>query len=174
MFLVVFVVTNVSAECFFATVARSAQYLAAWNVAQSVDGCERSARTMRRYQLVPVFCFAGDNAVNLVIDVYFVQKIFANMVQKFVQITVVIINFACIWCVVAVFLQYCKSNTAVDAHGVYWHMAFVSSFLLYYAKDAITEVLRADAYQIRITLPQVTTQYKHIAHLFKRLNFIFA
>ena len=96
----------------------------------------------------------------------------SDKVQKFVQITVVIINFACIWCVVAVFLQYCKSNTAVDAHGVYWHMAFVSSFLLYYAKDAVTEVLRADAYHIRITLAQVTTQHKHVAYLFESLDLI--
>ena len=70
---------------------------------------------MRRDELESLFSFAGDYSVYLVVDVNVFQEVFADVVQKFVQITVVIINIACIWRMVAVFLQNCKSDTIVDA-----------------------------------------------------------
>ena len=61
--------------------ARGSQYLAARNVAQGVDGGEGSAGAVRGYELVALFGFACDDAVNLGIDVDFFEEVLADVVE---------------------------------------------------------------------------------------------
>ena len=57
------------------------QYLAARNVAERVDGGEGSAGAVRGYELVALFGFAGDDAVNLGIDMDFFEEVLADVVE---------------------------------------------------------------------------------------------
>ena len=70
---------------------------------------------MRGYKLVSQFRLAGDDAVYLVVDVNFIHEVLANMTQEFVQIRVVVVDVAGIWCMVVVLLQYSESYSAINA-----------------------------------------------------------
>ena len=112
------------------------------DVPHGVDGGERAAGAVRGYKLVSQFRFAGNNAINLIINMHLIHKVLADVVQKFMQIRVVVVDVARIWRMVAIFLQYGKGDTAVDAHRVDGHKALVSRFLLHDAELSILEVLR--------------------------------
>ena len=70
---------------------------------------------MRRYKLVSKFCLASDDAVYLVVDMNFVHEVLADVVQQFMQIRVVVVDVARIWRMVAIFLQYGKGDSTVNA-----------------------------------------------------------
>lgn len=112
------------------------------NDPQGVDGGERAAGTVRGYKLVSQFRFAGNNAINLIINMHLIHKVFADVVQKLMQIRVVVVDVARIWRMVAIFLQYSKRDTAVDAQRVDGHKTLVARFLLHDAELSILEVLR--------------------------------
>ena len=87
---------------------------------------------MRRYKLVSQFRLAGDDAVNLIINVHLVHKVLAYMVQQLMQIRVVVVDVAGIWRMVAIFLQYGKGDSRVDAQRIDRHEALVAGLLLDY------------------------------------------
>ena len=131
------------------------QNLVSRNIPQRVDGGKRSAGAVRGYKLVSQFRLAGDNSVNLVVYVNFVHKVFADVVQKLMQIRVVVVDVARIWRMVVVLLQDGKGDTAVDAKRVDRHETLVARFLLYDRKLAIAEVLRRYANQVAVSLSEV-------------------
>ena len=85
---------------------------------------------------------------------HLVNEVLADVVQEFMQIRVVVIDVAGIWCMVVVLLQYGKGDTAVDAQRVDRHKALVARLLLDYRELPIAEVLRTDAYQVGIPLAE--------------------
>ena len=121
---------------------------------------------MRGYELVSQFRLAGDDAVNLIINVHLVHEVLANVVQEFMQICVVVIDVTTIRCMIVVLLQYSEGDSAVDTQRVDRHEALVARLLLDYRELTIAEVLRTDANQIRITLTEVTTKHEHVTHSF--------
>ena len=110
---------------------------------------------MRRYELIALFGFAGDLSVDLVVDVHLVHEVLAYMVQKLMQIRIVVIDVASIWCMVVVLLQYGECDTAVDAQRVDRHETLVARLLLDYRELTVAEVLRTDANQVGISLTEV-------------------
>ena len=110
------------------------------DVPQSVDGGERAAGTVRGYKLVSQFRFAGNNAINLIINMHLIHKVLSDVVQKFMQIRVIVVDVACIWRMVAIFLQYGKCDTAVDTQRVDGHKTLVTSFLLHDTELSVLEV----------------------------------
>ena len=70
---------------------------------------------MRGYKLVSQFRLAGDDAVYLVVDVHLVHEVLANVVQEFMQIRVVVVDVAGIWCMVVVLLQNGEGYSTVNA-----------------------------------------------------------
>ena len=127
---------------------------------------------MRRYKLVSQLRLSRDDSVDLVVNVNFVHEVLTNVVQEFMQIRVVVINVAGIWCMVVVLLQYSEGDTTVDAETVDRHETFVAGLLLHDRKLAIAEVLRTDAHQVGIPLTEVASQYKHIAHSLQCLDLV--
>ena len=85
---------------------------------------------MRGYKLVSQFRLACDDAIDFIVDVHLVHKVLAYMVQQLMQIRVVVVDVARIWRMVAIFLQYGKGDTAVDAQRVDRHETLVARFLL--------------------------------------------
>lgn len=81
------------------------QYLAARNVAERVDGGEGSAGAVRGYELVYQLRLSRDDSVDLVVYVNFVHEVIADVVQQLMQIRVVV-DIACIWHMIAIFLQH--------------------------------------------------------------------
>ena len=129
---------------------------------------------MRGYELVSQFRLAGDDAVYLVVDVNFIHEVLANMTQEFVQIRVVVVDVAGIWCMVVILLQYGKGDTAVDAQRVNRHETLVARLLLNYRELTVAEVLRTDSNQVGVSLTKVAAQHEHIAHLLQRLDLVLA
>ena len=60
---------------------RRSQNLVARNVPQCVDGCERAAGTMRGYELIALFGFAGNLSVYLIVDMNFIHEVLADVVE---------------------------------------------------------------------------------------------
>ena len=129
---------------------------------------------MRRYKLVSKFRLAGDDAVYLVVNMNFIHEIFANVVQEFMQIRVVVVDVARIWRIVAIFLQYGEGDTAVDAQRVDGNETLVARFLLDYRELPIAEVLRTDAHKVAVSLTEITSEHEHITNTLQCLNLIFA
>ena len=148
------------------------QNLVAWNVSQSIDGGERAAGTVRRYKLVSQLRLSRDDSVDLIVNVNFIHEVFAYMVQQFMQIRVVVVDVAGIWCMVVVLLQYSEGDTAVDAETVDRHETLVAGLLLNDGELTVAEVLRTDAYQVGVSLTEVATQHKHVTHTFQCLYLV--
>ena len=149
------------------------QYFVSRNVPQGVDRCKRAAGTVRGYELIALLSFADNLSVYLVVYVNFVHEVLADVVQQLMQIRVVVVDVAGIWRMVAIFLQYGKGDTAVDAQRVYRHEALVARFLLDYREMTIAEVLRTDAHQVGVSLPEVAAKHEHVAHSFQCLYLVF-
>ena len=150
------------------------QYLVSRNVPHGVDGGERAAGTVRGYKLVSQFCLAGDNAVDLIVDMHLVQEVLADMTKQFMQICVVVVDVARIWRMVVVLFQDGEGDTAVDAQRIDRHKALVAGLLLDYRELTIAEVLRTDAYQVGVSLTEITTKDEHVAHSFQCLYLVTA
>ena len=86
---------------------------------------------MRGYELVAMFCLAHDDTIDFVVDVNLFQKVLANMVEQLMKVAVIVIDVACIWCMVIVSFKDGKGYPGVDAQSVDRHKAFVTSLLLY-------------------------------------------
>ena len=91
------------------------QYLVSRNVPQRVDGGERSSGTMRGYKLVSQLRLSRDDSVDLVVNMNFIHKVLADVVQQLMQIRVVVVDIAGIWCMVVVLLQYGKGDSTINA-----------------------------------------------------------
>ena len=79
--LAIFVVADVADKCLLAVVACGAKYLAARDIPQGVDGGEGSTCAVRGYELIASLGFAGDDAVNLVVNMHFFEEALADMVE---------------------------------------------------------------------------------------------
>ena len=103
---------------------------------------------MRGYELIALFGFAGNLSVDLVVNVYLVHEILAYMTKQFMQIRVVVVDVAGIWCLVVVLLQDGEGDSAVDAQRVDRHETLVTRLLLDDRELSVAEVLRTDAHQV--------------------------
>lgn len=124
------------------------QYLVSRNVPQRVDGGEGSAGTVRRYELIALFGFAGDLPVYLVVDMHFFEEVLTDMAKQFMQIGIVVIYVARIWRMVVVLLQDSEGDTAVDAQRVDRNEALVARLLLNYRELPVSKILRTYAHQV--------------------------
>ena len=110
--------------------------------------------------------FAGDDAIDFIVDVHLIHEVLSDVVQKLMQICVVVIDVTSIRCMVVVLLQDGEGDTAVDAQGVDRNEALVARLLLNYRELPVTEVLWADAYQVGVSLTEVAAKHEHISHTF--------
>ena len=133
------------------------QYFIPRNVPQRVDGGERTTGTVRGYKLVSQFRLAGNLSVYLVVNVHLVHKVLTDVAKKLMQIRVVVVDVAGIWCMVVVLIQDSEGDTAVDAQAVDGYETLVSSLLLHDAELSVFEVLRRYANQVAVSLAEVAT-----------------
>ena len=95
---------------------------------------------MRRYKLVSQLRLSRDDSVDLVVNMNFLHEVLADVVQKLMQIRVVVINVARIWRMVTIFLQYCKGDTAIYAQRVDGNETFIARLLLYDGELTVLKV----------------------------------
>ena len=103
-----------------------------------------------------MFCLAGNLSVYLVVYVNFFHEVLANMVEQLMKVAVIVINVACVWCMVIVSFKDGKGYSGVDAQSVDRHKAFVTSLLLDDRELAVAEVLRTDAHKVAVSLTKIT------------------
>ena len=107
---------------------------------------------MRRDELIPSFGLTGYDSVDLVVDVYLFQKVLAYVSQQLMQVAVVVVDVARIWCSVVVLFKVGERDAAVDAQLVNWYKALVAGLLLNDGELSVFEVFRADAHQVGVSL----------------------
>ena len=91
----------------------------------------------------------------------FIHKVLTNVAQEFMQIRVVVVDVAGIWCMVVVLLKNGEGDTAVDAQAVDGHKALVTRLLLNDGELTIAKVLWTDAYHVRVSLTEVAAKHEH-------------
>jgi hypothetical protein len=78
-----------------------------------------------------MFCLAHDDAIDFVIDMHLFKKVLSNVVEQLMKVAVIVIDVACVWCMVIVSFKDGKGYPGVNAQSVDRHKAFVTSLLLY-------------------------------------------
>ena len=150
------------------------QYFAPWYIAKSVNRRKRSPRAVRGNKLVSMLRLTGDYTIDFVIDMHLFKKVLSDMVEQLMKVAVIVIDVACVWCMVIVSFKDGKGYPCINAERVNRHKTFIAGLLLHDAKLTVAEVLRTDAHKVAVSLTEITSEHEHITNALQCINLVFA